>query len=207
MGEKKIKNFLSPHAHTHTHNTNLHCIRPRFHPHQHTPWRSWEQYPTSQAGSRWHGQPQASKPAAAYQLWGLRLKHTGRVYYHHPHTLAVCQICSTAFPQAPNSQSDPNFQFRSNPPPQKVSAKISCMWFSSQLWRFPWVTPITHTRTQLVINPNIALFTLAEHPEGQWHENIVELLSWKKKYNDRHINTAKPCTNCDLLYTLPHPVM
>lgn len=120
MLKNKLNNHHSAHTYKYTQKTNLRCIQPQFHPHRRTPWWSWQQYPTSRAWSRWHGQPQASKPAAAYQLWGLRLKHTGRVYKHLPHTRAVCQICCTAFPQGPNSQSNPNFQFKSNPPSKKT---------------------------------------------------------------------------------------
>lgn len=94
--------MLFIHTHIHTQSKNLHCIQQQCHLRRHTPWWSWQRYPTSQAGSRWRGQPLASKPAAAYQQWGLQLKHTGRVYYHHPYTeLAICQIGYSVYPQAP----------------------------------------------------------------------------------------------------------
>lgn len=120
---------MHTHARTHAKIRNLHCIQPQFHPHRHTPWWSWQQYPTSQAWSRWRGRPPASAPAAAYQQWGHRLKHRGRVIdiYSRPVKSAL-----QLYPQRQIHSLTLNFQFSSTPllkKEKKVSVKIPSMWF------------------------------------------------------------------------------
>lgn len=156
---------------------NLHCIQQQFHPHRHTPWWSWQRYPTSQSGSRWRGQPLASKPAAAYQQWGLQLKHTGKVYYHHPYAVR--------YPGVNSLQHNPKiFNLEVNPPPRKAW----CMRLN------PNFACLSGFIIKLTNQLNILHYSYVGDARHRKHTNA-------------HSPALNILWFSDLLYSLPHPVM